>query len=220
MAGEPIHHAPKSSGDERYADGKTGCREAIPTESPDARRPVCGRASLRGRLPLAAAVVLVSGCLASAALAVENTRTVIGPGNQALYDGARALIEGDGEVGVRLTLEGLARVTSDRERIKAWANLCAGYLLLDQLDTALQYCDRVIELSDRHWRSYSNRALIHVRLGRYAEAERDLGFAEAIAPNASTVKRVRALLLDAVEPVTPRIEIDDRRQPPQGSAGD
>ena len=219
MAGEPIHHPRESAGDERYADGKTACHGAIQVENQDLCRPAYGRAGLSGWLPLATAVVLASACLASAALAVEDTKTVIGPSNQALYDGAKALIEGDGEEGVRLTLEGLARVTSDRERIKAWANLCAGYVLLDQLDTALQYCNRVIELSERHWRSYSNRALIYVKLGRYAEAERDLGFAEAIAPNASTVKRVRALLLDAVEPVTPRIEIDDRRRPPEGGVG-
>ena len=205
MAGESIRDPLIPARNQRCSCGETGHRGNVPVRDHQVFR------SAR-RLSLIAAAVFAGLCFAPAIQAVDESKTVIGPSNQALYDGARALIEGDGEEGVRLTLEGLAMVTSERDRVTAWANLCAGYVLLDQLDTALQYCNRVIEANDRHWRSYSNRALIFVRLERYAEAERDLGHAEAIAPKATTVKRVRAMLLDAVEPVTPRIEIDDRRQ--------
>lgn len=218
MAGEPIHDPRIPARYRRCSRGGTGHRGNIPSGDHDVFRPASGHAAV-GRLLLVAAFLFAGAGVLPSALAGEESKTVIGPSNQALYDGARALIEGDGEEGVRLTLEGLARVTSERDRITAWANLCAGYVLLDQLDTALEYCDRVIEANDRHWRSYSNRALILVRLGRYAEAERDLGHAEAIAPRATTIKRVRAMLLDAVEPVTPRIEIDDRRQAPEDGVG-
>ena len=219
MAAEPIHDPQTPARYRRCSRGATGRRGNVPARDHDVFRPASGHGGPAGRLLLVVAFMFTGACIVPSALAGEDSKTVIGPSNQALYDGARALIEGDGEEGVRLTLEGLARVTSERDRITAWANLCAGYVLLDQLDTALMYCDRVIEVNDRHWRSYSNRALILVRLGRYAEAERDLGQAEAIAPKATTVKRVRAMLLDAVEPVTPRIEIDDRRQAPEDGVG-
>lgn len=220
MAGEPLHMPRIPARYRRRSRGGTGRRGHIPSGEHAVFRPASGHGGPAAWPLLVVAFLFAGACVVPSALAGEESKTVIGPSNQALYDGARALLEGDGEAGVRLTLEGLARVTSKRDRITAWANLCAGYVLLEQLDTALEYCDRVIEANDRHWRSYSNRALILVRLGRYAEAERDLRHAEAIAPKATTVKRVRAMLLDAVEPVTPRIEIDDRRQGGGQAPGD
>ena len=220
MAGEPIHDRRTPIWHRRCTRGAEGQSGRTLAKDHERFRPAYTRAGSAGPLPLVAAIILAGAWSAPGAQAVEESKTVIGPSNQALYDGARALLEGDGEEGVRLTLEGLARVTSERDRIAAWANLCAGYALLDQLDTALEYCDRVIASNDRHWRSYSNRALIYVKLGRFGEAERDLGVAESLAPAATTVKRVRAMLLDAVDPVTPRIEIDDRRQGPEGGTGD
>ena len=88
-------------------------------------------------------------------------------------------------------------------------------LLLDQLDTALDYCNRVLAKNDRHWRAYNNRALIYIKQKRYREAEQDILKVQELNPNARTLKRVRAMLLDETDPVSPNIEIDDRRHPPR-----
>lgn len=155
-------------------------------------------------------------CLVAAGAAAEQQKTVIGPSNPELHDGAQALLAGDAEEGVRLTLVGLAHATSKRERMIGMSNLCAGYIMLKDLDTALDYCDRVIAEDDRFWRAYSNRALIHVLQKRLEEAEADLEKAEAISPNSRNVKVVRSMLRDETEPVAPNIVIDDRRQPAEG----
>ncbi len=145
-------------------------------------------------------------------LLAQESRTVIGPKNPPLQQGAEALLTGDAKEGVRLTLQGLAQASSAKERQTAWSNLCAGYVMLEDLETGLEFCNRVIEETDRNWRAFSNRALIYVRLQRYEEAEQDLLQAEAISPGARTLKAVRAMWRDAVEPVAPSIVIDDRRQ--------
>ncbi len=144
----------------------------------------------------------------------QQSKTVLGPSNPDLYNGANALLAGDAEEGVRLTLIGLKYEASGRDRLIAMSNLCAGYIMLEQLEIALTYCDQVLEQNDDYWRAYSNRALAYVKLGRFEEAERDLQKAEAIAENARTVKIVRSMLLDATDPVAPQIVIDDRRQAP------
>ena len=154
----------------------------------------------------------------SAAMA-QSAKTVIGPSNLELKEGADALLAGDADEGVRLTLAGLQKTTSTRDRHTAWSNLCAGYVILEQFDTALEYCDKVIAENKGHWRAYSNRALVYVKLKRYDDAERDLQKGEKIAPNARTLKAVRAMLLDAIAPVAPSVVIDDRRQPAE-EAGD
>lgn len=142
----------------------------------------------------------------------QDSRTVIGPTNPALQEGADLLLRGDASEGVRLTQVGLAQANSARERQTAWSNLCAGYVLLGQLETGLEFCDLVIAETDKNWRAYSNRALIYIRMQRYAEAEQDLEKGESISPEARTLKSVRAMWRDAVEPVAPSITIDDRRQ--------
>jgi tetratricopeptide (TPR) repeat protein len=157
----------------------------------------------------------IVGCLgffAAGVLAQSNT-TVIGPSNPNLQYGADALLAGDADEGVRLTLMGLKFATGARERQTAKSNLCAGYLMLREYDTALAYCDEVLGENDGHWRAYSNRAVIYVKLGRLEDAERDLEKGEAISPNSRTLKAVRRMLLDATNPVSPTIVIDDRRNP-------
>lgn len=141
-------------------------------------------------------------------------KTVIGPSNIDLADGATALRAGNAEDGVRLTRSGLRIATSDRERVAGYSNLCAGLVMLDQLDEALDACNQALIINDQHWRSYSNRALIYVKQKRYADAERDIADGEAINPNARTLKIVKAMLLDATDPVAPTITIDDRRHVP------
>jgi len=161
------------------------------------------------------ALILAVTCssLAAAADIESQTKTVIGPTNQNLYDGAQALLAGDGKEGVRLSLLGLRFATGRREVIAAKSNLCAGYLLLGQYQEALSHCDEVIAENDTYWRAYSNRALVHIKLGQLQEAEQDLQRAESFAKNSRNVKTVRSMLLDLTDPVVPEIIIDDRRKP-------
>ena len=141
-----------------------------------------------------------------------SAKTVIGPANVDLADGAAALRAGDAEDGVRLTQRGLRSANSQRDRVAGYSNLCAGLVMLDRLDEALDACNRALELDDQHWRSYSNRALVYLRQERYAEAEQDLSAGEELSPNARTLKTLRAMYRDAVDPVSPSIIIDDRRE--------
>ena len=161
------------------------------------------------------AVLLVSIAPAGLLLAdIEaDSRTVIGPRNIALADGAQALLAGDAEKGVQLTLRGLAIAQGQRERQAALSNLCAGYLMLGQIDEALAYCDRALADNDRNWRAYSNRALVYIELKRFDEAEADVDRGQELAPNSKYLKIVRGMLLDETNPVSPNIVIDDRRDP-------
>jgi len=139
-------------------------------------------------------------------------RTVIGPDNADLADGAAALRVGNAEDGVRLTERGLKSASSRRDRVAGYSNLCAGLVMLERFDEALQACNRALELDDGHWRSYSNRALVYLRQERYAEAERDISMGEQLNPDARTLKTLRAMYRDAVDPVSPSIIIDDQRE--------
>lgn len=149
--------------------------------------------------------------LATSVLGQANNKTVIGPSNRPLYDGAQALLAGDGKEGVRLTLLGLSRSSGSRERRTAKSNLCAGYVLLEDYATALAYCDEVLLEDDKYWRAYSNRALVYLKLRRFDDAEQDLIKGEAISRNSKKLKAVRKMYRDATNPVAPSIVIDDRR---------
>lgn len=139
-------------------------------------------------------------------------KTVIGPANTDLADGAAALRAGDAEEGVRLTERGLATAGGRRERVAGYSNLCAGLVMLERFEEALQACNRALQLDDRHWRSYSNRALVYLKQEQYPEAERDIVRGEALNPHAHTLKTLRTMYRDAVDPVSPSIIIDDRRE--------
>ncbi|MGI9272025.1 MAG: hypothetical protein ACR2QT_09640 [Woeseiaceae bacterium] len=143
----------------------------------------------------------------------QGNKTVLGPSNVPLQDGANALRAGEAAEGVRLTLLGLKQSRGAKERQTAKSNLCAGYALLEQYQVALQYCNEVLDEDDKNWRSYSNRALIYVKLRRLEEAHQDLLKGEAISPNANKLKAVRKMYRDATNPVSPNIVIDDRRAP-------
>ena len=153
------------------------------------------------------AVFLAVSLLAHA----EEPRTVLGPRNIALYDGANALIAGHGEEGVRLTLQGLELAHGRREEKVGHANLCAGYVMIDQPEKALAHCNWVLERDASHWRSYNNRALAYLRLGRLEESDEDIRKGQALRPNSKTLKVVKGMYLDETEPVTPNVEIDERR---------
>ena len=112
--------------------------------------------------------LLILGITSPGMLIADETpdsRTVLGPRNPDLANGAQALLEGDAEEGVRLTHLGLAAALGRRERQAALGNLCVGYLLLDQFDEAIGYCDQALAENDRNWRVYNNRALVYLKLG-------------------------------------------------------
>jgi tetratricopeptide (TPR) repeat protein len=139
--------------------------------------------------------------------------TVIGPRNPDLQEGAKLLLAGDAEAGVRQTLEGLEVAVGEREHEAALSNLCAGYILLAQYQAALGYCDLLLARNDENWRAYNNRAVIYIKLRQYAKAEQDLARGEALRPGAHTLKVARAMYMDAVHPVAPEVEVDDRQTP-------
>ena len=150
--------------------------------------------------------------LAAAVAGGQENKTVIGPGNIDLAVGAELLRAGDAQEGLERTLQGLAYATSARERVAGNSNACAGYVMLEQPASALPYCDRAIEIQEKHWRARTNRALAYLRLGRFEDCEADLLIAEQQAPGARTVKLVRSMYRDATDPVAPQVMIDDRRQ--------
>lgn len=151
----------------------------------------------------------------SAAARPENSKTVLGPSNLNLHDGANALMAGDGEEGVRLTVLGLEMAQGARERKIGHSNLCAGYLITNEPETALVHCNWVLERDRMHWRTYNNRALVYMRLERYADAEEDIRKGQELRPDSKNLKIVKGMYLDETEPVTPKIEVDDRRTPPE-----
>ena len=142
----------------------------------------------------------------------EEPRFQIGSSNPELYEGAKALYAGRHDKGIRLTLKGLESATDDRQEEIALSNLCAGYTNMGDYESALKYCDILLQRNDRLWRPYNSLALIYIETKQYDKAEEALAKAEAINPRASTVKIARALFLDATQPVRPDIEIDDRKK--------
>ena len=141
----------------------------------------------------------------------SNAVTTIGQRNPALYEGAQALLAGHDEEGIRLTLQGLEMAQGRREEEAALSNLCAGYIRLKQYDTALMYCEMLLARNENSWRGYNNRAVIYIQTRQYEKADQDLTRGEQLNPGAHTLKVARALYMDAVHPVTPEVEIDDRQ---------
>jgi len=143
--------------------------------------------------------------------AQEESRTVIGPRNVFLSDGADALVAGDGEEGVQLTVRGLELAQGARERKIGHANLCAGYVMIGEPGRALPHCNWVLERDPNHWRTYNNRALVYLQLERFEESEADIARGQALRPSSRHLKVSKGMLLDETDPVTPSVEIDERR---------
>ncbi len=154
---------------------------------------------------LVAAVFLASACWAA------EPRWIIGSANPDISEGARALLGGRNEEGIRLTLLGLKAANGKKEEEIALSNLCAGYTNLGDYDSALKYCDILLQRNDKLWRVYNSKALIYIYTKQYEKAEQELIKGEALNPNARSMKIARALYLDATNPVAPEIEIDDRK---------
>lgn len=159
-------------------------------------------------LALAAALLLLSW---SQLAAQGEAKTIIGPRNAYLAEGADALLAGNGEDGVRLTLQGLGFAQGDHERKIAHANLCAGYAMIRQPDKALEHCDWVLERFPRYWQSYNNRAVAYMQLGRYEDSAADIERGQELSPHSKKLKIAKSMLLDQTDPVVPSVEIDERR---------
>lgn len=162
--------------------------------------------------PAAFAITIVATILLGPAAWAEENKVVIGPRNLDLADGAQELLAGNARDGVELTLLGLKYAQGKREKEAALSNLCAGYIMLNELDSALTYCNMLLLSNDRHWRGYNNRALVYVMQEEYEKAEKDLLIGQEINPNARTMKVVKGMLMDATQPVETNIIIDDRRR--------
>jgi hypothetical protein len=59
-----------------------------------------------------------------------------------------------------------------------------------------------------------------MELGRYEESAADIERGIELRPHARKLQLTRAKLLDATNPVEPTVEIDDRRNAADQSAGD
>jgi tetratricopeptide (TPR) repeat protein len=151
---------------------------------------------------------------------VGTNKTVLGPRNPFLAEGADALQAGDAEAGVELTEKGLAMARGRVERKAALSNLCAGYLMLGRADEALEACDEVLALDPNYWRAYNNRALVLLVLGRHEESRADIERGQELQPTSRNLKRTKAWFLDATEPVEPMVEVDDRRTAGQEARDD
>ena len=157
------------------------------------------------RPALIAVVFLALTCWA------DEPSFVIGSVNSDLSEGARALLGGRNEKGIELTLSGLKVANGKKEEEIALSNLCAGYTNLGNYETALKYCDILLQRNDKMWRAYNSKALIYIYTKQYEKAEQELIKGEAVNPDARSMKIARALYLDATNPVAPEIEIDDRQ---------
>ena len=176
-----------------------------------------GQAGIFGGKAIAVLLGVLMG-FANAAYAdktLGDGTVVVGPTKNAdLQDGATALQAGRAEDGIELTRAGLKNANSTLEVRTAFSNLCAGYLMIEQLDQALLYCNEALEINDQSWRVYNNRALIYVLQRQFDKAEADLATCEELHPNARQTKVVRQMLRQAKNPVEPVITIDDRRNAP------
>lgn len=159
-------------------------------------------------------LILVSFLAASASWAQEP-QFRIGSANPDLYEGARMLLAGRHEEGIRLTLAGLEAATSRKDEEVALSNLCAGYTNMGDYESALRYCDILLTRNDKLWRPYNSLALIYIETKQYDKAEQALIRGEALNPGAQSLKIARALYLDATQPVTEDIVIDDRENKDQ-----
>jgi tetratricopeptide (TPR) repeat protein len=137
-------------------------------------------------------------------------KTAIGPRNPDLQKGAQLLLTGRTKEGVEMTLRALENAQGTREEEAALSNLCAGYVMLESFTEALKYCDMLLSRNEKSWRAYNNRALVYIFTEQYDKAHQDLLRAEALEPGARTLMVARTIYLNAVDPVEPEIEIDDR----------
>lgn len=117
-----------------------------------------------------------------------SSGTVLGP-NAMLADGAMALMNGQWDKGIQLTLMGMSGSASNEDRAAGFANLCAGYIATKKYERALQNCDQSLALMNSNWRAWQNRAAANLALGRIDESMRDIQQGLAINPDSQELQK-------------------------------
>lgn len=121
-----------------------------------------------------------------------NSNTVLGS-NVLLSEGATAMLSGQWEQGLLLTQMGMMGTVAPKERAAGYANLCAGYVALNKYESALENCNRSIELSDNNWRAWQNRAAANMGLGRMDQCMRDIEQGLALNPDSKELQKTLAI---------------------------
>jgi tetratricopeptide (TPR) repeat protein len=140
------------------------------------------------------ATLVLTAARAAGAQDDGATATVVLGADEYLVAGANAIMAGHYDDGIRLTLVGLDRATSVRNRAAGLANLCGAHVAKNEPDKAIPYCDESLSLNPENWRTYSNRAHAYFLKQQYADADRDNAEAAARSPNAAHVQMIRKLL--------------------------
>lgn len=147
----------------------------------------------RAALTLLATLGCALSCLKSLAEAPPpGARTVLGA-NAMLADGSLALLNGQWEKGIQLTLIGLGEPVSNADRAAGYANLCAGYIALKKYERALESCDRSLAIATTNWRAWQNRAAANLSMGRIEESMRDIERGLAINPDSQELQKTLAI---------------------------
>lgn len=166
---------------------------------------------------IAFAILLApSGWAQDKGLLESSPGMFIGPRNLDLHKGAELLQAGRTKEGIELTFRGLEAAAGRLEEEAALSNLCSGHLVLGLFGEALKFCELLLARNDKSWQGYNNRALIYIKTEQYEKAHQDLVRAEELNPGAYTLRIARSIYRDAVNPVEPVIEIDDRKPVDEG----
>ncbi len=141
---------------------------------------------------------------------LADNRTILGAGNEFLSAGSFAIRMGQYDEGIRLTNLGLTRYQPSRsDRASALSNLCAAHAAKGEPDIALPYCDESIEMNDRNWRAFSNRAYAYFLKGMLNEATLNLDRAADINPDARQVVQIRGMINEVG--LRPRVIMEDHQ---------
>ncbi len=124
-----------------------------------------------------------------------------------LLAGADAIRGGQFDDGIRLTLIGLERGPSARNRAAGLANLCSAYVSKNEPDKAIPYCNESLTLNDANWRVFSARSQAYFIKGMYLEAARDNDAAAVLAPTAAHVRMIKSLLNERL--LQPSVTIEE-----------
>jgi tetratricopeptide (TPR) repeat protein len=132
-------------------------------------------------------------CITTPAFARDDNRIILGADPQ-LSDGATALSVGNYSEGIRLTELGLKGPPARDDRSAAMSNLCAGFAGTKEYDLALTHCSAALQIDERNWQAYNNRALTHVLLGHLEAAQQDIDRGLQINPESGQLRQVQKLV--------------------------
>lgn len=140
------------------------------------------------------ASIILGFAVLAAPLQASETHFIHFGSVRALSDGAFALTFGNFEEGIRLTREGLTNPVRYRDRSAALSNLCAGFVGRADFERAIGYCDSAIELNEKNWQAYNNRAYAHYKLGHLDAARSDIDRGLKLKPTARQLRKIKRLI--------------------------